>query len=513
MIFHWVDASIGVSRQQPGASSFSRGHFGLGSQLTISLRVPSRLTALPRLSALRISDVLTSNGAGPSSPRSSGVAAAAGGGLGRASSLASWSSWGLPLPSSGLVAHKLASLCSETQRAWSASLQSLQSVGRQASQMLRTSSWGRHLAAAAAAAEDLQSAGAAGEPAVEHAQPTLQQFQASLAHFITTASRSEVARATMLSDLSNLAYDVPLNVYGGALARYYASLRLVASSVDAAAAAAAEPAATVAEAAASAAAETAAAVASAAHQQHPDAPAAHALDPSQLASISNVMGVSMAAAGLSFMPMGYPLGYSPMASPPTTPPYHMPTYCYEGEGGTGSMEEDICSAWDAACEAERTLELDHSPPVSPRRAMVIGAMCLQPLEADEAFMAAEALASQAPQESAAVWAAAEPQQAAYAFQAPAAAPELATAASGAAVAAPAPPSAWFVCDDEDAATPTRYFVIQGSMTLDHWRINLTIDPTDFDGPSTGVQVHRCAPRAAGGKESMSGVLGWRGGGD
>ena len=51
-----------------------------------------------------------------------------------------------------------------------------------------------------------------------------------------------------------------------------------------------------------------------------------------------------------------------------------------------------------------------------------------------------------------------------------------------------PPADWFVCDSPDART--RYFVIQGSITLDHWRINLTIDPAEFEDGSTGVKVHR-----------------------
>jgi hypothetical protein len=51
-----------------------------------------------------------------------------------------------------------------------------------------------------------------------------------------------------------------------------------------------------------------------------------------------------------------------------------------------------------------------------------------------------------------------------------------------------PPADWFVCDSIDART--RYFVIQGSITLDHWRINLTIDPAEFEDSSTGVKVHR-----------------------
>ncbi|KAF5828980.1 hypothetical protein DUNSADRAFT_16742 [Dunaliella salina] len=47
---------------------------------------------------------------------------------------------------------------------------------------------------------------------------------------------------------------------------------------------------------------------------------------------------------------------------------------------------------------------------------------------------------------------------------------------------------WFVCDDE--ATNIRYFAIQGSITLQHWQINLQFDPVVFEDPTYGVRVHR-----------------------
>ncbi|KAK9831400.1 hypothetical protein WJX81_001243 [Elliptochloris bilobata] len=55
-------------------------------------------------------------------------------------------------------------------------------------------------------------------------------------------------------------------------------------------------------------------------------------------------------------------------------------------------------------------------------------------------------------------------------------------------AARANPTEWYVVDD--AATTTRFFIIQGSDTLDHWRVNLTFDPVAFEDPSLGVKVHR-----------------------
>ncbi|KAL6784205.1 PGD1 [Auxenochlorella protothecoides x Auxenochlorella symbiontica] len=73
---------------------------------------------------------------------------------------------------------------------------------------------------------------------------------------------------------------------------------------------------------------------------------------------------------------------------------------------------------------------------------------------------------------------------------------------GSAVEAPAqrevppphpPPSAsssmeWYVADC--ARTGVRYVVLQGSDTLDHWRVNLTFDPVPFEGAELGAQVHR-----------------------
>lgn len=50
------------------------------------------------------------------------------------------------------------------------------------------------------------------------------------------------------------------------------------------------------------------------------------------------------------------------------------------------------------------------------------------------------------------------------------------------------PTEWYVADDED--THLRYFVIQGSDNMDHWKVNLTFDPVAFEDPSIGVKVHR-----------------------
>jgi len=42
----------------------------------------------------------------------------------------------------------------------------------------------------------------------------------------------------------------------------------------------------------------------------------------------------------------------------------------------------------------------------------------------------------------------------------------------------------------------RYFVIQGSDSLDHWKTNLMFEPVLFEGPDMGVRVHRGAYEAA-----------------
>ncbi|KAF6252062.1 Alpha/Beta hydrolase protein [Scenedesmus sp. NREL 46B-D3] len=56
------------------------------------------------------------------------------------------------------------------------------------------------------------------------------------------------------------------------------------------------------------------------------------------------------------------------------------------------------------------------------------------------------------------------------------------------------PSEWFVCDDE--ASSTRYFVIQGSDSLDHWKTNLMFEPVAFEDAGLGIKVHRGAYEAA-----------------
>lgn len=50
------------------------------------------------------------------------------------------------------------------------------------------------------------------------------------------------------------------------------------------------------------------------------------------------------------------------------------------------------------------------------------------------------------------------------------------------------PTEWYIADDEEENV--RYFVLQGSDNIDHWRVNLTFDPVPFEDPSLGIKVHR-----------------------
>jgi hypothetical protein len=56
------------------------------------------------------------------------------------------------------------------------------------------------------------------------------------------------------------------------------------------------------------------------------------------------------------------------------------------------------------------------------------------------------------------------------------------------------PTQWYIADDE--RNHIRYIVIQGSDNMDHWRVNLTFDPVQFEDPSLGVKAHRGVYQAA-----------------
>eukprot|EP00798_Chlamydomonas_sp_ICE-L_P007858 gene7858-1067_t len=44
---------------------------------------------------------------------------------------------------------------------------------------------------------------------------------------------------------------------------------------------------------------------------------------------------------------------------------------------------------------------------------------------------------------------------------------------------------WFTADEP--VSNMRYFVVMGSDTMEHWRLNLTLDPVTFEDPKLGVK--------------------------
>ncbi|KAG1674230.1 hypothetical protein FOA52_013850 [Chlamydomonas sp. UWO 241] len=61
-------------------------------------------------------------------------------------------------------------------------------------------------------------------------------------------------------------------------------------------------------------------------------------------------------------------------------------------------------------------------------------------------------------------------------------------------ATPSAPNAWFVADDLKAGT--RHFIVQGSMHMGHWLVNIKFEPAIFEDPALGVRVHRGVYEAA-----------------
>ena len=68
------------------------------------------------------------------------------------------------------------------------------------------------------------------------------------------------------------------------------------------------------------------------------------------------------------------------------------------------------------------------------------------------------------------------------------------------------PTEWFVADDP--MSRTRYFIIQGSDTLDHWKVNLTFDPVVFEDPSLGVKVRMTMPASCLPMDCHTLLCGW-----
>jgi hypothetical protein len=56
------------------------------------------------------------------------------------------------------------------------------------------------------------------------------------------------------------------------------------------------------------------------------------------------------------------------------------------------------------------------------------------------------------------------------------------------------PTHWYVADDRQH--DVRYFVIQGSDNVDHWKLNLTFDPVQFESLELGMKAHRGVYEAA-----------------
>ncbi|KAI8470153.1 MAG: class 3-domain-containing protein [Monoraphidium minutum] len=373
----------------------------------------------------------------------------------------------------------------------------------------------------------------------------LGQLQASLSRFVTTASRKEVNFACMLADLSNIAYDVN-QVLDGSLLEARHGLRLVACShpehaptlgaaLEAAGYACALPAHPAAMAGGGA-----PAAAAGAEDGEGDAEALFELQLHPQWGQWEAWGGDDGGAAGPWAPL--PAG-APTAAP-------APTCWEEAAGGALHGGYEYGGAAMAAAAA---------PPLSPRAPAVASAMafaddrfgeaavcsaapraaaprprsrvgsfdngagaaaaprlCSSAVAFDCAMPAAPAMqrvptaelfapAPRAPPPAAAPWRPAPdhgPPAAAPALDAaaPVEPPPAAAAAQAAAAAAAAAqyPADWFVCDApaEGGAPPTRYFVIQGSITVDHWRINLTIDPVPFEDASTGVKVHRGVYAAA-----------------
>lgn len=373
------------------------------------------------------------------------------------------------------------------------------------------------------------------EAMLQHQLEQLDQLQASLARFVTTASRKEVNRVCMLADLSNIAYDVN-QILDGALLESRHGLRLVASSHPEHAG------------------SYAAGDASGAACPMPVPPAgAQGMDSDALTELQHqwdrweAEAVAAAAAaarepagepapaatcweGGSYFHGGYDYGSSaalcssiPMPLSPRAPVV---------VSALTLMDESEEAAYAQACSntSGRAVCCSSSGSDGSAAAVCCSSSCLDAPTAGQAaypiypaahvasgnFAAHQAQLQWEADQQLQHW---ELQEALGAPSVPAAAPALdavapeepsrpaaASAASAqqqqaaAAAAAQVHPADWFVCDapaDAAAGKPAvRYFVIQGSITVDHWRINLTIDPVPFEDASTAVKVHRGVYAAA-----------------
>jgi hypothetical protein len=377
-----------------------------------------------------------------------------------------------------------------------------------------------HAAAAAAVAEQPATAASLEEQEalLQRQLDQLGQLQASLSRFVTTASRREVNRACMLADLSNIAYDVR-QILDGNLLEARHGLRLVACShPDHAPAAGGEACALPGGSAeARQAAEVEALIEMSlspqweAWESEEAAAAASALAVRLMAGAAGTAGPAATCwdgAGCGGFGGGLQLS-------PRSPVVVSAMTVLEDDGAAGAACCSGAGGSGAATTAAGMLAPAGSPPAGGRRGATAAPRAMAAAGCLDApvMPAPTAPRPAAPQQQLHAWVPSpQPECTDEAVDAlePSSPPTDASAASvpaapafdsdpPARAAAPMHPADWFVCDapaDAAAGAPaTRFIVIQGSITMDHWRINLTFDPVPFESAATGVKVHRCAAPA------------------
>jgi hypothetical protein len=406
----------------------------------------------------------------------------------------------------------------------------------------------QHVAAAMAAAMEAAVAAATAAsrpvPSLEEQEAMLQrqldqlgQLQASLSQFVTTASRTEVNMACMLADLSNIAYDVR-QIVDGSLLETRHGLRLVACShpdhVAPAAADGSSPFACVLPMPAAGEMDDGGGLEFDFHLQPSQWGHLESFDGAAAASTRPAPAGGSGPAAPCWEGPAPAYGYVPFSLPlsPRAPAVVSAMTLLEASEADGAAPAAVCSGGGVQRRASGIAAAPGSHPARRRSADGVAstpfaaAACLDaplapaaamPLHAGDGDLlrhlqnspqlhrswqvlerpadgSEEAALEQQPP------AAALPSASAPAAQLLDAAADAEQPAKVGAAAAPAHPADWFVCDapadPQSGAAATRYFVIQGSITVDHWRINLTIDPVPFVDESTGVKVHRCASSLA-----------------
>lgn len=419
-----------------------------------------------RLPAVRVSCVLAAPERRIGSPRSGF----------RSLDGASW--WG----SSGLVARKLSMVWSsmvETQRLWSqTSYQTLQRVG---STILRSASWDKLISAAGG--DEPPTAVAAGAAAAEEDDDLLEdsglllppaavQYQASLSRFVAPAPRGEVDEACMLADLSNSAYDVTAICEQHLATKH--RLKLVKRSINLAADAAAAGAADVQQQPGSMPAAPAAAGAAAVEAYgdaatalaSPRSPRVSAFSVMTLEEVEEVEAAAAVAAGVAVDCLGEAHALPDVMGSPRSSSSSIPSD--QGRVSMQAAAEALSAVAAAAVARMAAAQPDASTGASSSSSNAFVGASYPPGQ----LMVDTAVAAEG---GPCDWE-----------------EEPGTPDS------PVHPADWFVCDSAPpgngegaaAGSPTRYFVFQGSITLNHWRINLTFDPVPFEGDDSGFKVHR-----------------------